>query len=206
MFFIKNLFALAFLIIFSANFAFAQETGSVKGKVRAASGGAIAGVTVTARQNGEDVKSVVTDAGGKFALENLKTGIYNFVFDKNGYSSGVRYNIEVRKKKTVDLGDRLILTVDQGTLVLIRGSVFDQNGYSLYGADVKVEKIFGDGSARKISSGLTNRSGEFSFRQAEQSAKFRVTASMKGATASKEISVESAGIYRVALTLNLEKE
>jgi hypothetical protein len=97
------------------------------------------------------------------------------------------------------------LTVDQGTLILIKGSVFDQNGRSLYGVKVQIEKIAGDGSTRKISSGLTSQSGEFTFRQPEQPAKFRVTASAKGATASKEVNVESAGIYRLAITLNVEK-
>jgi hypothetical protein len=189
----------------SASLAYAQDTGSIKGKVRTSKGDGISSVEVIARQKGKDIKFATSDSNGKFVLGGLASGLYNVVFNKNGYSAGVMYNVEVKKKQVNDLGDRLILTVDQGTLVLIKGSVFDKNGRSVYGAKVEIVKISGDGSTRKIGSGLTNQSGEFTFRQPEQAAKFRITASAKGASASKEISVDSAGIYRFAITLNLEK-
>jgi len=158
-------------------------------------------VKITARQNGEDVKSVSSDGNGKFVLQNLKTGIYNIVFTKNGYSSGLKYDVEVKKKKVNDLGDRLILTVDQGTQVIIKGSVFNEEGRSLSGDEVKIERISDNGSAQKIGSIYTSVSGEFTFRQPERAAKFRVTASAKGASASKEVEVSSAAIYRLAITL-----
>lgn len=205
----RSVFAAAnFLLLFvlCCAFAFAQEAGGVKGKVRTSKGDGISGVEVIARQKGENVKSAISDSGGKFVLGELKPGLYNIVFSKNGYSSGVMYNVEVKKKKTNDLSDRLILSVDQGTLILVKGSVFDQNGRSVYGAKIEIEKISGDGSKRKVGSGSTSESGEFTFRQPDQAAKYRVTASVKGASASKEVAVESAGIYRLAITLNLEKE
>lgn len=195
-----------FIFAFSGFLVFAQETGAIKGKVRTTKGDAISGVEVIARQKGEDVKSATSDSSGKFVLDGLKTGLYNVAFSKNGFSSGVIYNVEVRKKKTSDLGDRLILAVDQGTLILIKGSVFDQNGRSVYGAKVEIEKISGDGSKRRIGSGSTGESGEFTFRQPDQAAKFRVTASLKGATGSKEVTVDSAGIYRLAITLEMRDE
>lgn len=202
----RNLIALVFVLAFSGVFVAAQDLGGVKGKVRTTKGDGISGVEIIARQKGEDLKSATSDSGGKFVLDGLKPGLYNIVFSKNGYSSGVMYNVEVRKKKTSDLGDRLILTVDQGTLILIKGSVFDQNGRSVYGAKVEIEKISGDGAKRRIGSGVTSQSGEFTFRQPDQPAKFRVTASLKGASASKEITVDSAGIYRLAITLELKSE
>ncbi len=55
---------------FSSVAAFAQDTGGIRGKVRTTRGDAITGVTVTARQNGEDVKTVASDGNGKFVLEN----------------------------------------------------------------------------------------------------------------------------------------
>jgi hypothetical protein len=191
---------------FSSFNAFAQETGGIKGKVRTMRGDGISGVKITARQNGEDVKSVSSDGNGKFVLENLKTGIYNIVFTKNGYSSGLKYDVEVRKNKVGDLGDRLILTVDQGTQVIIKGSVFNEDGRSLSGAEVKLERISDDGSVQKIASIYTNVSGEFTFRQPERAAKFRLTASVKGASASKEVEVSSAAIYRLAITLEMKNE
>ncbi|HXH70510.1 MAG TPA: carboxypeptidase-like regulatory domain-containing protein [Pyrinomonadaceae bacterium] len=200
--------SILFILIsaFSSAIAFSQDTGGIKGKVRTTRGNAISGVTITARQNGEDVKSVASDGGGKFVLENLKTGIYNIVFTKNGYSSGLKYDVEVRKGKVGDLGDRLILTVDQGTQVIIKGSVFSEDGRSVSGAEVKIERISENGSAKKIGSIYTNVSGEFTFRQPESAAKFRVTASAKGASASKEVEVSSAAIYRLAITLKVSSE
>lgn len=192
------------LFIFLAAFSiavFGQETGGIKGKVRTTGGDGISGVTIVARQNGEDIKSVSSDGGGKFVLDNLKSGIYNVVFTKNGYSSGLKYDVEIKKGKVNDLGDRLIMTVDKGTQVIINGSVFGENGRSLAGVEVKIERIGSDGTIKKIGSLYTNYSGEFAFRQPEGAAKFRITASAKGATASKEVEVGSAAIYRLALTL-----
>jgi len=196
-----------FILLFALSgiFAFAQETG-VKGKVRTTNGGGIASVKITARQKGEDVKSAVSDAGGKFVLDNLTPGIYNFVFSKNGFTDSLLDNVEVKKGQVRDLGERLVLGVDQGTLVIIKGSVFDQNGRSVYGAKVTIEKISGDGKARKLGSGTTSQSGEFTFRQSEgAAAKFRITATAKGISASKEVAVDIAAIYRLAITLNVEK-
>ena len=195
--------SILFILIsaFSGVAAFAQDTGGIKGKVRTTRGDGISSVTITARQNGEDIKSVTSDGSGKFVLDNLKTGIYNVVFTKDGFSSGLKYDVEVRKKKVSDLGDRLVLTVDQGTQVIIKGSVFNQDGRSLSGVEVKVERLSADGSVRKVGNIFTSGSGEFTFRQPEGAAKFRLTASAKGASASKEIEVDSAAIYRLAITL-----
>jgi hypothetical protein len=189
----------------SGIFAFAQETGGVKGKVRTTSGDGIASVKVIVRQKGEDIKSATSDSNGKFVLENLKPGIYNIVFTKNGFASSLMSNIEVEKKKVKDLGDRLVLGVDQGTLVIVKGSVFDQNGHSVYGAKVVIERVSTDGQTRKVGSGTTSQSGEFTFRQSEGATKFRITATAKGISASKEITVDNAAIYRLAITLNVEK-
>jgi len=198
------LFASIFFVVsFSVH---AQETGGVKGKIRTAQGDGIAAATVTARQNGEDVKSVVSDAKGNFVLDGLKAGNYNVVFNKNGYGSGVLYNVEVKKKKTRDLGERLVLTVDQGMQVIIKGSVFAPDGRSVGGAEIKIEKISSDGSLKKVGSSVASYSGEFTFRFSEEVAKYRVTASAKGSTASKEIEVDGAAIYRLAITLKMSKE
>ena len=160
---------------------------------------------IIARQKDKDVKSVKSDGKGNFTIEGLEAGLYNLVFDGKGYSTSILYNVEVKKNKVRDLPDRLILAVDQGTLVLIRGSVFSQDGRSVTGAEVILEKINSDGSTRKIGSVYTNVSGEFAFRQPEGSAKFRLTAKLKDAETSKELEVDSAAIYRLALTLNVEK-
>lgn len=204
--FVKISIFLILIVAFSFAAVFAQDSGGIKGKVRTTRGDGISDVTITARQNGEDIKSASTDKSGKFVLENLKTGIYNVVFTKNGFSSGLKYDVEIKKGKISDLGDRLILTVDQGTQVIIKGSVFSQDGRSVPGAEVKIERISANGSLQKINNIYTSESGEFTFRQPEGAAKFRVTASIKGASASKEVEVGSAAIYRLALTLEVKNE
>ncbi|MGI8786334.1 MAG: carboxypeptidase-like regulatory domain-containing protein [Pyrinomonadaceae bacterium] len=201
----KNFIFLILMLAFSSVFAVAQETGGVKGKVRTTKGEGIASAIVTVRQNGEDVKSTKADAKGNFVLENLKAGTYNLVFSRDGYSSGVMYNVEVKKKKTSNLGDRLILTVDQGTQIIIKGSVFSPEGRSVGGAEIKIERISDDGSIKKVGTSVSNYSGEFTFRFNEGAAKYRITVSAKNATASKDVEVGSAAIYRLALTLNMEK-
>jgi hypothetical protein len=208
-----NKFVLVILLLaVSVSVALAQETGGVKGKVRTTKGEGIAGVSVTARQNSEDVKSATSDNKGNFELEGLKAGLYNIVFSKNGYSSGLMYNVEVKQKKTNNLGDRLVLTIDQGTQVIIKGTVFDQDGRSVAGAKVEIEKILSDGSTKKIGSGFTSYGGaptargEFTFKFSEGAAKFRVTASAGGASASKEVEVSNAAIYRLAIILDMRSE
>lgn len=199
--FFKNLL---FLLLIFSSAALAQDTGGARGKVRTNKGDVIAGATVTARQNGKDVKSVKTDSKGVFLLDGLKSGIYNFVFDKSGYSASVKYNVEIKGGSIIDLGEKLVLNIDPGTQVIVKGSVFDKNGVSIYGAKIEIQKINADGSTKKVGSGITSEMGEFTFRFPEASAKFRITASAKGAKSTKEIEVDSAAIYRVALTLDME--
>jgi len=212
-YFSKAFFPVCIFILSSALTAFAQENGGVKGKVRSIRNDALAQVTVTAQRDGKDVKTTTTDSKGEFVLGGLRTGNYNVAFTKNGYNSGVRYNVEVKKNKIRDLGGRLVLTVDQGTQIVIKGTVFDEDGRSVRGAVIDIEKKQSDGSYRKISSttssyGLESLArGEFLFSfPPTDSAEFRVTASMKGVSANKVISVSGAAIYRLAINLKVKIE
>ncbi len=203
MIYLRKIFLLFSIFTVSSVVALAQETGGIKGKIRTSDGDGIGGASVTARQDGKNLKTATADEKGRFVLENLKPGIYNLVFEKEGYSSGVLFKVEIQRKKIRNLGDRLILNVDQGTLVIIRGSVFAENGRSIYGAKVKIEKILDDGSTKEIGDSVyTSQSGEFVFRQPDEKAKFRVTAYLKDASDSKEIEVDGAAIYRLSLILN----
>jgi hypothetical protein len=195
--------SLILLFVF-ASAAVAQETGGARGAVRTNKGGAIAGATVTARLKGEDVKFVKTDSRGAFVLDGLKAGIYNFVFEKNGYSTSVKYNVEIKSGAISDFGEKLVLNIDPGTQVIVKGSVFDKNGFGIYGAKIEIQRINDDGSTKKIGSGYTSESGEFTFRFAEAAAKFRITASAKGVKGAKDIEVDSAAIYRLAITLDTQ--
>jgi hypothetical protein len=183
---------------------YAQSSG-IKGKVRTASGRAIQGATVTARLDGKDVKTMRSDEDGTFVMRGLDAGKYTVVFEAQGYSSGTLYNVEIKKNNVRDLGDRLILSVDRGTQVLVKGSVFFKEGTSVAGAKVELARINEDGTTRSLGSAYTNISGEFTFHQPEGAARFRVTASYKGVSASKDVEVDMAAVYRLALSLDLSR-
>ncbi len=198
-----------FLVFATFVFALAaagQETGSVKGKVRTKDGKGIASATVTARKDGEDKQSTKTDKSGNFRLSDLPLGTYDIRFEKDGYTAGVIYEVIVKKKKTNNLRDRLILRIDDGTLILLEASVFNPNGLSLYGAKVVVEVIHDDGSSKEVASGYTSRDGDILFRFPVGATKYLVTASAKKAKASKTVEVNEAAIYRTAITLDLSEE
>lgn len=205
-----------FVAIFavSCGLVFAQkDTGGIKGFVRTTQNLAIPEVSVTARQNGKDIKTAITDRTGAFELNGLENGSYNIFFDKNGYNPAILYNVEIKKNKTRDLGNKLILKPDDGSLVIIRGIVFDQNGRSVRGANIEIEKKQGDGSYKQVKTTTSSygveplATGEFVFRFThDKTADFRITASSKGVSASKEINVVNAAVYRLALTLNIPNE
>ena len=202
-FLIISVFAVSFAFILSP-LAFAQSSG-IKGKVRTYSGNGIPNATVTVRQAGKDVRTVRSDKKGNFLMQGLEAGKYNVVFDADGYSSGVLYNVEIKEKSTRDLGERLILTVDPGSQVIVRGSVFFKEGTSVPGAKVEIERIYADGSKKSLPTLFTNESGEFAFRQPERDAKFRITAKYKDSSVTKELEVATAAVYRLAITLDISK-
>lgn len=185
---------------------FSQETGGVKGKVRNMKDEGIANATVSARQKGVDLKTATTDAKGNFVLNGLESGVYNLAFEARGYAAAVQYNVEIKKGKIRDLGDRLILMVDRGTRVIIRGSVFHKSGHMAIGAKVTLERVNEDGSARKLGETMSNGMGEFSFTLPEGAAKLRIRATLKEGKGEKLIDVDSAMVYRTAISLDVDPE
>ncbi|MGH9819555.1 MAG: carboxypeptidase regulatory-like domain-containing protein [Pyrinomonadaceae bacterium] len=204
---IRIFFAAIFIVsgLFLASASFAQETGGLKGKVRTASGNGIPNATVTLSQNDVVLKTINTDAKGNFVLNGLASGKYKVLFDARGYSSGTLYNVEVRKKVVRDLGDRLMLTVDRGTLLILEGSVFYKEGTSVTGAKVECEQILPDGSTKKIGTTETSGDGEFRFKMPEGPTKLRFTATLKGSAATKELEVDQAAVYRLAISLDISR-
>ena len=184
--------------------AFAQ--GGIKGKIKNNKGSGIPGATVTARLNGKDVKTVTADSKGNFMMQGLRSGTYNILVDADGYAAGVKFGVEIKDGSMRDLGDRLILSVDQGTQVIIKGSVFFREGTSVTAAKVEIERVNDDGSTKEIGSTYTTPSGEFTFRPPAGVTNVRVTAKYKGVSGSKEIKdIVNAGIYRTAITLDISR-
>jgi len=184
----------------------AQSTGSIKGKVRTQKGKGIEGVTVTIRKDGENLRSDRTDDDGDFRISGIRPGFYNVVFEKPGFSGGVLYDVEVRAKKTNNLKDNLVLTVDQGTLVIIEASVFNENGFVLPGARIVVEEILSSGDAKEVAKGYSSLDGDALFRFPDKETTYRITATLRDISASKDVKVGSPAIYRTAITLDLSEK
>ncbi len=201
----KSLVGVLSLFFLVAITAAAQSTG-IKGKIRANSGGGIANASVTLTKDGDDIKISKSGTDGKFEITGIEPGNYGLRVEANGYATGSLFGVEVKKNKVRDLGDRLFLRIDQGTQVILRGSVFFKEGTSVTGAKVLLEKISPDGSAKEVGSTYSSVSGEFTFRQPDGVAKYRVTAKYNGVTAAKEISVENAAVYRLAIMLDLSSK
>ncbi len=204
--FFRSPAALAGIALLFAGLLFAPDaaaqSGGIKGKVRNMRGSGIAGATVTVRRDGKDVRSARADRKGNFTMSGLSSGKYNVVFEADGYASGVLYNVEV-ENKVRDLGGRLILSVDQGSQVIIRGSVFYKEGASLGGAKVELHRLNSDGTTKRITTVYTTEFGEFTFRPPTSDATYRVIAEAKGVKGSKDVTVDNAAIYRTAITLDL---
>jgi hypothetical protein len=191
------------IIVLTAAVVVAQDksTGGFKGKVRVEVG-APAGVTVVIRQGERELGRVVTDKNGEFAVNRLKPGLYGVTLRKSGLSVGTIENIEVKAGKTRSLGDRLILTIDEGSIAFIRGSVFDPAGRSAPNVRVELARIEADGNLKKIDGRVTNEIGSFVFRLKPDPAKYRVTAKAKDSEpVSKDVEIDGAAVYRIALSL-----
>ena len=187
--------------LLTVSVAYSQDktTGGIKGKVRVEVGSA-SGVTVAIRQGEREVTHVTTDKGGDFMVNRLPPGIYGVTFRKPGLSIGTIENVEVKAGKTRSLGDRLVLTIDEGSIAFIRGSVFNADDRSVPNAKVELLKVEADGSTKKIDSRLTTETGSFVFRLSPEVAKYRVTHKSDGTEISKDVDIDGAAVYRVALS------
>lgn len=193
--------SMALLFLGVASMGQDRTTGGIKGKVRVETG-APAGVTVVVRQDQREVNRVVTDKSGSFLVQRLPAGKYGLTFRKPGLSVGTVENVEVKAGKTRSLGDRLILTIDEGSLAFIRGSVFSGEGRSVAGAKIELAKIQEDGSTKKIDGRVTNETGSFVFRLTPDTAKYRITAKTANAEpVSKDVEIDGAAVYRVAISV-----
>ena len=190
-------------ILFAAGVAFGQDKslGTIKGKVRVETG-TPGGVTVVVRRGETEVTRVQTQKGGDFVVARLSPGMYGLTFRKPGLSVGTIEDVEVKAGKTRSLGDRLVLTIDEGSIAFLSGAVFSDNGRSVPGAKVELFRILEDGSTKKIDGRLTTETGSFKFRLSPDAAKYRVSVKPDGAEpVTKDVDIDGAAVYRVALNL-----
>jgi hypothetical protein len=177
-------------------------TGGVKGRVKVETG-TPSGVQIVVREGEREVRRSETDAKGNFELKGLAPGLYGLTFRKPGLSVGTIERVEVRAGRVRSLGDNLYLKVDEGTLALLKGSVFDSNGKSFKGARIEIALVQPDGTLKKLGNRVSSlETGSFLFRLTPDAARYRVTARAEGMeTATQDVEVEGAAVFRVALTL-----
>src|ERR1700752_952033 len=201
------------LFLFAITLCFASVTpgqdkslGAIKGKVRVETG-TPAGVIVVVRRGEKEVTRSTTDKNGDFLVAKLTPGIYGVTFRKPGLSIGSLEDIEVKAGKTRSLGDRLILTIDEGSIAFLSGSVFNPSGRSAANAKVELSRILEDGSTKKIDSRITTETGSFKFRLSPDFGKYRVSVKPEGSEPiTKDVEIDGAAVYRVALSLPVKPQ
>ncbi|HXQ73036.1 MAG TPA: carboxypeptidase-like regulatory domain-containing protein [Pyrinomonadaceae bacterium] len=204
--FSKTLFAplaIVTMIVLCAAVSVAQDksTGAIKGKVRVETG-TPSGVTVVVRRGDKEVSRAETQKNGEFLVSRLEPGKYGLTFRKAGLSIGTMEDVEVKAGKTRSLGDRLILTIDEGSIAFIGGSVFTADGHSVANAKVELARVMEDGTVKKVDGRITTETGSFKFRLSPEPAKYRVSVKTSGAEPiSKDVEIDGAAVYRVALSL-----
>lgn len=191
----------ALLFLSVACLAQDRTTGAIKGKVHVEQG-APSGVAVILLQGEREVTRASTDKKGEFAISHVTPGVYSVRFRKPGLTVGTIDNLEIKAGKTRALSHGVILSVDEGSIAFLRGSVFTESGRRIAGVRVELARIVDENSIQKLDSRVTGETGEFVFRLSPETAKYRVTVKADGAQlASKDVEVDSAAIYRVSLTL-----
>ena len=198
----KTLFVLAITLV-AAGIASGQDKslGAIKGKVRVETG-TPADVTVVVRRGETEVTRSTTNKNGEFLVSRLTPGKYGVTFRKPGLSIGSIEDVEVKAGKTRSLGDRLILTIDEGSIAFLSGSVFNAAGRSVPNAKVELAKILDDGTTKKIDGRITTETGSFKFRLSPEPGKYRVSVKTDGSEpVSRDVEIDGAAVYRVALNL-----
>ena len=175
--------------------------GGVRGKVRVDSSTTPAGVTVTVRRGDEEVARAETDRKGEYEIGGLAPGTYGLTFRKEGLKTAEVRPYEVKPGKIGSLGDRIYLDIDEGSIVFLKGTVFNAEGRSVAGARVELLMLSADGAERRIDGRVSSESGQFSFRLKPGQARYRVTAKLDGREGSKIVEIDGAMIYRVAVSL-----
>ena len=178
-----------------------KSLGAIKGKVRVETG-TPADVTVVVRRGETEVTRSTTNKNGEFLVSRLSPGTYGLTFRKPGLSIGSIEDVEVKAGKTRSLGDRLILTIDEGSIAFLSGSVFNAAGKSVPNAKVELAKIQEDGTTKKIDGRITTETRSFKFRLSPEPGKYRVSVKADGSEpVTKDVEIDGAAVYRVALNL-----
>ena len=191
------IFVLAALSITGA--AQDKSTAVIKGKV-SVERGSPSGVGVLLLQGDQEVGHTATGKNGDFTLSRITPGTYSVKFRKPGLAVGTIEDVLLKAGQTRSFKD-LMLKIDEGSVTFIRGSVFSEDGHSVPGVRVDLVRVVGENSVQKMEYRITGETGEFVFRLPPDAGKYRVILKADGVEpSSKDVEVEMAAVYRVALT------
>jgi len=170
---VRFFYLLVFVLLLVVT-CFGQQrgTGTIKGKVRTEKGAA-GGVAVVLRRGDNEVTRVATDRKGDFVISRVSPGTYGLTFRKPGLAVATIEKLDVSAGKTHSLKD-LILSIDEGSLAFIRGSVFNEAGLSMPGVRVDLVRVITENSTAKFDSRITGDTGEFVFRLPADKSNYRV--------------------------------
>jgi len=178
------------LILFcslAVGFATPQNTGTLKGRIENEKGKPIAGAEVRAmRARDRSLKETKTDEQGSFSFE-LAPDDYTVSFDAESYQGGTLVQMQqVEEGKEATIKTIRLLKAAHRTS-LIRGAVFDSEGASLAGVQLKLVRVptaeeEKDHKRVKSSSQsyTSNSRGEFAFRVPSARARYQITAARHG--------------------------
>ena len=163
----KALLFIAALLCSFALFAQRSDWGGVKGTVVNRAGRApIADAALTLSQNGETVATAVSDADGRFLMEDLPNGMYDLTIKVNGYlDANVNVTIEGYVKDLIFVGmvvEQVVTDVDDSNFAEfdMDDSGFEDTPSILFGSNDPFTNIasFGFSNIRFKNRGYTSES------------------------------------------------
>ena len=192
----------------------AQKTGTLKGKIQNEKGKPIAGAEIRAtRSRDRSVKDTKTDQAGNYSLE-LEPDDYTVSFDAEGYQGGSLVQMQQVEEGQETTIKTIRLEKVRHRTSLVRGAVFDLNGVSLPGVQLKLVRVATDEEEKEHKhfhslslTYISNNHGEFAFRVPSERARYRVTASASGyKTQTKQIDVNESESAPLAFSLEPVKK
>jgi Carboxypeptidase regulatory-like domain len=192
----------------------AQKTGTLKGKIENEKGKPIAGAEIRAtRSRDRSVKDTKTDQAGNYSLE-LEPDDYTVSFDAEGYQGGTLVEMQQVEEGQATTIKTIRLEKVRHRTSLVRGAVFDLNGVSLPGVQLKLVRVATDEEEKEHKhfhsvslTYITNNHGEFAFRVPSERARYRVTATASGyKTQTKQIDVQESESAPLAFSLEPVKK
>jgi hypothetical protein len=185
-----------------------QATGTLKGKLEDHKGKPLSGAFVRVMKSRDrSVSETQTDASGYYSFQ-LEPDHYILSIDAEGFQGVTLVAMQqVEEGKVTEV--KTVRVEKEKRTSLVRGAVFDPQGFGIPGATVKLERIpteEEEKDKKKIQSlrrdYITNNRGEFAFRLPPERARYKVTAIRSGfKSETKVVDVSENEAVPLAFTL-----